>query len=341
MHVVGLDIGGANIKAADNDRRIAARPFEIWKSPDGLAAVLEEMLQEFAPWDALTATMTAELADCFETKSQGVDSVLRALEHSARGAPLFVWQTGAEFVSPDVARDIPMLVAAANWHALATWVGRMVPSGAALLIDVGSTTTDIIPLRNGVPIPSGLTDCERLQSGELVYSGVRRTPLCAIAHTIPFRDTYCPLAAELFATTLDVYLSLGTIEEDPTDCDTANGRPATISAAHDRLARAVCCDRTEFNADDAQLMASFLADVQRQRIAGALDRVLRSLEDPCTQVVISGSGSFLGRQIVGEHATLKEAEVFHLSSLYDEDASESACALAVAQLGAERLAGLV
>lgn len=341
MHVIGLDIGGANVKTADNDRNVAACPFEIWKSPQRLAEVLQQLLRDFAPWDTLAVTMTAELADCFESKAQGVDAILRAVESVAAGAPVFVWQTGSEFVTPAVAREIPLLVAAANWHALATWAGRMVPSSGALLIDIGSTTTDLIPLRNGVPVPTGLTDRERLQSGELVYSGVRRTPICAIAQTVPFREGYCPLAAELFATTLDVYLTLGAIAEDPTDCDTANGSPATVAAAHDRLARSVCCDRTEFSADDAETMARFLADVQRKRIAGPLDRVVKSMSEPCAHAIISGSGSVLAEGIVSDHPLLKAVEVFHLSALYSEGVAESACALAVAQLGAERLAGLI
>jgi hypothetical protein len=341
VHVVGLDIGGANIKAADNDQKVTTRHFEIWKAPQRLAEVLEEILRDFAPWDVLAVTMTAELADCFETKSDGVDGVLRAVEESSAGAQVFVWQTGAEFVSTDVAREIPLLVAAANWHALATWVGRIVTSSAALLIDIGSTTTDLIPLLAGVPVPQGFSDRERLQSGELVYSGVRRTPLCAIAHSVPFRDGYCPLAAEVFATTLDVYLCLGLIAEDSSDRDTANGRPATIGDAHDRLARSMCCDRTEIDADDATMMARFLADVQRQRIVGALDRVLKSLDQPCGEVIVSGSGGFLAEQIVREHTMLNGSTVVPLSAMFHARTSESACAMAVAQLGAERLAGLV
>jgi len=67
--------------------------------------------------------------------------------------------------------------AAANWLALATYAGRLAPRGPAVLLDVGSTTTDVIPLQDGTPVPRGRTDPERLESKELVYTGVRRTPL--------------------------------------------------------------------------------------------------------------------------------------------------------------------
>ena len=204
MSVVGLDIGGANLKAADADGRAVARAFPVWQNPGGLSAAIRGILELFAKIDLLAVTMTAELADCFQTKREGVSRILDAVEEVAGTAAVHVWQTGAEFVSPAVAREIPMLVAAANWHALATWVGRMVPQGEALLLDVGTTTTDIIPLSAGIPVPAGLTDRERLISGELVYSGVRRTPLCALVRSLPYRGAECPVAAELFATTLDV-----------------------------------------------------------------------------------------------------------------------------------------
>jgi probable H4MPT-linked C1 transfer pathway protein len=337
MNVIGLDIGGANLKAADVNGRAVARGFALWKQPEQLTAELAALLADFDTPDCLAVTMTAELADCYRSKSDGVDRVLRAVEEVAGGARVFVWQTGAEFVSPEVAREIPLLVAAANWHALATWIGRMAPSSGALLIDIGSTTTDLIPLQDGVPVPDGMTDCERLCAGELVYSGVRRTPLCAIAHSVPFDDGYCPLAAELFATTLDVYLTLGWIPEDETDRETADGRPATMVAAHERLSRMLCCDASEFTRDDAEIVARFLGDVQRQRITGALDRVLRNQQQPCEHVLISGSGSFLAEAIVREHRQLYTARTFRLSECLTPAVAQSACAVAVAHLGHERL----
>jgi len=336
MHIVGLDIGGANLKAADNNGTAVTRCFPLWKTPDRLTAALQKMLAEFPRYDAIAVTMTAELADCYDTKAEGVNAVLQAVEHAAGSKPVFVWQTGAEFISPQVARDIPLLVAAANWHALATWVGRMVPQETSLLIDVGSTTTDLIPLCHGVPVPEGLTDRERLQAGELVYSGVRRTPLCSLARSVPYRGRDCPLAAELFATTCDLYLTLGEIPEDPDDVETANGKPATVAAAHDRLARMICCDRTEFTIDDAQSMAVFLSDIQQRQIAGAMKQVLKKMDQNCSHVLIAGSGSFLAEKIVGNIPRLQLAAITKLQDVFGRRTSQAACAYAVAQLASER-----
>ena len=349
MTILGLDIGGANIKAADETGRAVSRSFAIWCQPDRLKDEIVSILRDFPLTQQVALTMTAELADCFSTKSEGVRFILDAVEDSFshsfsnRWAPVdapgqsqrtnvIVWTTDGQFVSPDKARECVVKVAAANWHALATWCGKFAPTGASLLVDIGTTTTDIIPLVDGNPAPVGLTDACRLQSGELAYSGVWRTPLCAVAHSVPFRNGYCSLAAEIFATTLDVHLLLGEIAEDEQNLDTANGKPTTKLAAHDRIARMLCCDRDEISFGEAVQIAKFLADVQRQRLAGSLERVVHRLTAACQTVIVSGSGTFLARQMIGENRSTMNANVVSLAEQLSPAIAEAACAHAVAQL---------
>jgi (4-(4-[2-(gamma-L-glutamylamino)ethyl]phenoxymethyl)furan-2-yl)methanamine synthase len=335
MQVVGFDIGGANLKAADADGRAVTRPFAVWKAPEKLAAEVERLLMSFARPDAIALTMTAELADCFRTKRDGVDAVLAAVELAAGETPVFVWQTSGCFVVPHAARATPLLTAAANWHALATYIGRFVPEGPSLLIDIGTTTADLIPLNQGTPVSIGRTDPERLQSGELVYSGVKRTPICALVSEVPFRRKLSPVAAELFATTLDVYLALGRIPEDPLNTETANGRPATVAMARDRLARSLCCDATEFSDDDMAEMARSIAQAQRRQIARGIELVLAAQHFVPRQVVISGAGSFLAEETVAEMSGLAGAERIRLSDRLGPAVAEAACAFALARLALE------
>lgn len=336
MNIIGLDIGGANVKAADGDGNAFTEPFAIWKSPDDLHLVLGELIGRFAPADAVAVTMTGELADCFATKAEGVDRILGSVETAAGRLPVLVWQTGSEFVSPEVAREFPLLAAAANWHALATWCGRIAPASRALLIDVGTTTTDIIPLDDGMPASRGLTDVERLIAGELVYTGVRRTPVCAVTTAIPFRGALLRPAAELFATMHDVYLSLGMLPEEPDACDTANGRPASIADAKDRLARMLCCDSTEVAEDELLAMSAALFAQQKKLLLDAVDRVLGFDERAIEHILLSGSGEFLGHTIADEHPALVNAVRSSLSAMLSPKLAEAACAFAVARLAVER-----
>ncbi len=335
-HVIGLDIGGANLKAAHSDGPCRSVSFPVWREPDRLPEALRELIADWLPCQGLAVTMTAELADCFATKAEGVDAILSAITEVTDGLPVAVWQTAGEFVDVDVAREFPLLTAAANWHALATFVGRLAPTGCALLIDIGSTTTDIIPIVDGLPNPIGRTDGERLISGELVYSGVRRTPLCAISQTVPTAEGQSPVAAELFATALDVYLLTGDVPESPGDLDTANGQPATTDCAHDRLARLLCRDRTELSLDDARNAAEFLAGEQQRQMTAAIDRVLSTLAESPAAIILSGSGSFLAERLASTHPRLKAASHHRLAELFSEETATAACAFALARLSIEQ-----
>ncbi len=335
MQVLGLDIGGANIKAATETAEALSVPLEIWRSPDRLVDTLVPIMDRFSAAELLAVTMTAELADCFATKADGIDRVLRTVEVVAGKRAIRVWQTSGKFVSTQEARVASRLTAAANWHALATFVGRLAPRGSAMLIDIGSTTTDLIPLFDGLPIPTGRTDTQRLQSGELVYCGARRTPLCALVDRVPLGDSKCPIAAELFATVFDVYLTLGDIPENAADCGTANGGPATVVAAHDRLARSVGADVTEMTTADTRRMAEHIAATQLLRLCASAESIAALLPGPCDNVLISGSGAFLARRVAANTPRLRNAQVIALPELFGPRVSDAACAFAVAMLAME------
>ncbi|MBC7818867.1 MAG: H4MPT-linked C1 transfer pathway protein, partial [Planctomycetaceae bacterium] len=111
MQVLGLDIGGANIKAATETAEALSVPLEIWRSPDRLVDTLVPIMNRFSAAEMLAVTMTAELADCFATKADGIDRVLRTVEVVAGKRPIRVWQTSGEFVSTQEARDESTLTA--------------------------------------------------------------------------------------------------------------------------------------------------------------------------------------------------------------------------------------
>jgi hypothetical protein len=345
MTVVGWDIGGANLKQSTSDGRAWSTPFELWRHPDRLADHLRSMLArvEASP-EAVAVTMTGELADCFATKAEGVAAILKAAQEAAAGCILAVWSTDGTFLDAAAARAMPLKVAAANWHALATWTARWLPaveteSGptCGLLIDIGSTTTDIIPLIDGRPAARGLTDPERLQSGELLYTGVRRTPLAAILSNVAWRGCSTPVAAEWFATTYDVYLLLGELPEDEQDRYTANGRPATKAAAHDRLARMLCADRWDIPFHEALLLARQWAREQERLIAGCVRRVVNRLPGHCQALILSGSGEFLARRVIREVSELDGVESISLTQRLGAAVAASSAAAAVASLLAEQL----
>lgn len=333
---LGLDVGGANIKAAHAAGLSRAVPFEVWKRPDDLAQALAVAAASLPPCSAVALTMTAELCDCYPTKQVGVHAVLDGVARALPDRSIAVWGIDGAFHSVDEVRDRPLLAAAANWLALATLAARLVPDGPAILIDIGSTTTDLIPLAAGTVAARGRSDTERLQAGELVYAGVKRTPLHALATELPFRGIPTGLAAELFASTLDVYLVTGDIAPDPRDLSTADGRPATVEAARDRLARMICADRETFTSDDARQFAQDADACLTTRLVRAAKWACRATIGDPGAAVVAGSGDFLAAR-VARQVIPPGGAIIGLNDAWGPDASAAGCAYAVVRLAAERL----
>jgi hypothetical protein len=298
MNWLALDIGGANLKAADGLGFAVSQAFPLWRSPKQLVEALRTLIAGAPRADHLAATMTGELADCFNTKTEGVQFIINALSTAADGRHTRIYLNNGLLVSPQIALKQPLAAAATNWHALARFAGRYAPKGSALLIDIGSTTTDIIPLTDGRPAAQGKTDPERLLASELVYTGVERSPVCALVNAVPWKKQQCPVAQEVFATTWDAYLTLGDLSEEPNSANTADGRPATKSAARDRLARSICADREMFDDADALAAAEAIARSQLAKIAVAVGQVVGRTQAPPETIVLAGRGEFVARRVL-------------------------------------------
>jgi len=339
MNFLALDIGGANLKIADGKGFSVSRPFPLWKEPARLAEVLRALLAESPRAEVLAVTMTGELADCFATKAEGVNAILDAVEQAAAGREVLVYLCDGRLVAVQAARAETLLAGASNWHALADFVRRFCRGESGLLIDIGSTTSDIIPVgRKGIPVgPAkpqaiGRTDPERLISGELVYTGVERSPVCAVVRELSWRGEACPVAQEVFATTLDAYLLLGDLAEDAEDFQTADGRSRTKKNALGRLARAICADVTMFSGEDGKRAAEAIREAQLDQLAAAAKRLLP--HSPLTTIILSGQGEFLARQLAEriDH----RGSIISLAEHLGPNVSRCACAHALATLARER-----
>jgi probable H4MPT-linked C1 transfer pathway protein len=325
--VLGLDIGGANLKAASSAGQAWLEPFELWRRSAELSQALADLMRRFPLPDHIALTMTGELCDCFPTRRQGVQSILDAVDKAAGGVPVRVWGLDGGFRSLALARTDPLPCAAANWLALASFAGRFVAQGPALVIDVGSTTTDLVALFDGVPAPKARLDPERLKSKELVYTGVRRTPLCALLGETG--------AAEFFATTHDAYIVLNRLPEEPENRQTANGRPATLAEARLRLAHMLCGDCETCPEATTDRLARDVWRRQVTLVRGAVDQVVAGFQRVPSAVVVAGSGEFLVRDALATFPSLP-FRVISLTERLGPAISESVCAYAISILALER-----
>ncbi len=336
MPAVGWDIGGVNTKAARVDGgavlSVVGRPYEIQRDPAALTPLLRQMAGDLGAPDAPlhAVTMTAELSQLFRTKREGVRFVLDAVAAAFPGAGVHVFTVDGRFVSPADARERPLAVAAANWAATARAVAMH--HFDALLVDIGTTTTDLIPIVGGDVVAIGHTDPERLTSAELLYTGAVRTPAEAIASYVPLGDGLAGVSAEGFALAGDVHVWRGDLRPSDYSCPTPDGRPTTRDFVGERLARVVCGDREMLDETAITRVADALARAQVRSIQAAMQRVIE--RHPSIQVVVvTGLGAFLG--VAAAHAL--DLVVVPLSNQLGEAGARCAPAVAVALLLERRL----
>ena len=338
--VIGWDLGGAHLKAArlSPDRRVeqvTQLPCALWRGLPALHAALDAAAEELGSAELHAVTMTGEMVDLFPDRAHGVRALVAAMRDRFGAARLRVFGTDARFRSSADAAAAPLGVASANWLAAAAVVAAREPD--ALFVDVGSTTTDLIPVRGGRVRARGRDDAARLVSGELVYAGVVRTPVMAMAEAVPFGGANVPLIAEWFAAAADVYRLTGQLPEGADQHPTADGGEKSVAASARRLARMVGRDAESATPQQWRELAQWLANAQARRLRASAERLL-SVEPlpPGAPVVAAGVGRFvaaelagaLGRRVVDFGALLPSAPDQR------DRASDCAPAVAVAWLAA-------
>jgi probable H4MPT-linked C1 transfer pathway protein len=299
--ILGWDIGGAHLKAAVLDSRgrvvwAIQLPCPLWMGLEHLDRAMRQILEKEsnAAWHAIT--MTAELADLFPSRARGVVALLGEIGRHLPPQRTLVFAGLDGFLSVRRAVAKPGRVASANWVASAQVVADELAD--ALFVDIGSTTTDIVPLRGGALAMRGLTDRDRLACEELVYAGVVRTPVMALADRIPFGGEWIVPMAEYFATAADVYRLTGELPEDADQLPAADNGGKTERDSARRLARMVGRDLESAPMPAWKQCARYLADLQLWRTRQACERVLsRGAVPGDAPVVGAGVGGFLIRKL--------------------------------------------
>lgn len=299
--VIGWDLGGANLKLAliEHGRVSQATqiPCPIRQEVSKFDDALEEALR-LCPAEALHAvTMTGELSDVFSDRAEGVAYLVAMMREATDGEALF-YGVRSGFLDCIRAVERSAEIASANWHASAAFVARSIPD--ALFIDVGTTTTDLIPLAGGAVAARGYNDGERLTEGELIYSGTVRTPVMAVTRTAPFKGRMQGIAAERFATMADVWRVLGELAPDADPYPTPDGKGKSTQESAARLARMVGRDLNEAGLLAVIDLARYFAQCQLDAIeADAVVLTLREDLAADAPVIGAGCGRFLARQVAG------------------------------------------
>ena len=300
--IIGWDVGGAHLKAARaEDGRIVdvvQVPCPLWLGLDRLTAALDMVTARLGAAHRHAVTMTAELADVFPDRTEGVATLAAVLARHLHSTTVRIYGGRAGFLPVEAASAHVDDIASANWHASASLAARFVPD--ALFVDMGSTTTDIVPLGGGRVRAAGYTDAERLACGELVYTGLTRSFVMALTPRVPIAGVWTTLACEYFANTADVYRILGELPDGADQLPTADDREKTVAASIKRLARMVGRDAASVDQTAWRELASWLAETQLRQIADGAHLVLsRALLSGDAPVIAAGVGRHVVARLAG------------------------------------------
>ena len=325
---MGWDVGGAHLKVARVDAagkalEVQQFPCQLWHGMERLKQAVETAVGKLGNASHHAITMTGELADIFASRHDGVVEISAAMQQYLPGSHLqfYAGDSGlidAAQVAPHTAR-----IASSNWMVSSQFVAQALPQ--ALLVDMGSTTTDIVALQNGKPQAQGLTDAARLTTGELVYSGLVRTPVMAVVQRVPFNGQMQRIAAEYFATMADVYRLTGKLDAAHDMSDTADGKGKSPLESARRLARMVGRDVEDAPLLAWQALAHFIASAQLQDLTAAVQAVAAAL--PADAPVV---GAGVGRAVVKQIAQKCGRSYVDFADLIAGEAADNAAICAPA-----------
>ena len=277
MKIMGLDIGGANTDCCIYDiskdacKLVKSKKvyLPMWSRKEELEACLEEFKEEML--DVVVVTTTAELSDGYTSKEEGINDISCKVMNVFKDSKVY-FVTFKGLKSYEYVKKNPLDMAAANWIATSNLVAKI--KDECIFMDMGTTTTDIIPIRNSHETASGHSDLERLCSGELVYTGMLRTNIATFVDKVPVREEHANVSSELFTITADVYRILGYITEEEYTCDSPDNRKKDVTSCKRRLLRLICAQLEDFNDEEVLEIAHFVEDKQIEEISQNLHKIV-------------------------------------------------------------------
>ena len=340
LNYVGWDIGGAHLKmarVAENGKVLAVEQHAtpLWQGLECLVKALMDVKSRFDNKPLIHAiTTTGELADIFQNRTDGVNALLGEFCNFFKKKDIYVYAGTAGLISIAEAYNQQQQVASANWHASASFIANQQKDG--LFVDIGSSTTDIIPFQSGKLCNRGYSDQERMRCDELVYTGIVRTPVMAVVNKVPYAGEWQSIAAEHFATMSDVYRITGELDESHDLMPAADNGGKNLFDSVRRLARVLGSDIQDLSSlEHYQDLARYIIDEQENIIGKALQKVISSnLAITHTTLIGAGAGRFLIARLATRHG-LKYLDVEHLLDAKTEQKSKAAdcvTAVSVAQL---------
>jgi probable H4MPT-linked C1 transfer pathway protein len=324
--IVGWDIGGAHIKIAIidevSDGKLVIQVYQfdcpLWKGIDELTACINEV-KNIINIDYYThaITMTGELVDHFSNREQGVVAIISEMSKQLGISNVQFYAGNDRYLESTLAEVQHSKIASANWLASAHYTASKIKH--AYFIDIGSTTTDIVEVRDNKVMNTGYSDEQRLIAKELVYCGVVRTPVFALCNSAQVNDKTIPVINEYFANAADVYRLTEELADYADLSDALDGRSKDKVGSAIRIARMFANDYQNEDLDIWEKVARQIRSNQVQLIKDACRHQFMNKSVPLATPIV---GAGIGRFLIKDLAQQLGREYIDFEELFDQSPTD-------------------
>lgn len=206
--VLGIDIGGKNIKYTvltpeKGKYHIDGGIIHSISMKMELDHILKRLLARIPEVSCIGVTMSFPVS--YRDFQKGVEKIVNSFVNSEPGAPVLLVDFQGDLWSlRDAVTAEPVRFSASNFFGSAFLASKICDN--AVMIDTGSTSTDIILIKNGRPLIMGkdIEDIKRNLTGEMTWTGIMHTLVSSLTHFVPFRGRLVRVNSSS-TTTNDIY----------------------------------------------------------------------------------------------------------------------------------------
>ncbi len=238
---IGWDLGGAHIKycvesQASNVIWYDVIDFDFWNDYAKLSSLIISICKKYHKNGSLIKnyfTMSAEMCDCFDSRTAGVKYILNQIKKTKYRSYIFSKYGLNELNSRDKINIDD--VGSFNWYASALYTTKIMDN--AILIDFGSTTCDFSIIKNGKILNKRNSDLDGILNRELLYTGCSRTPIYAHINEIKFRSHSYKIIPENFSSMSDINIILGKLRKRDIYSKSSDGSSHSLLQSYKRISR--------------------------------------------------------------------------------------------------------
>lgn len=300
---LGIDIGGAHVKTVGLCEQkkiifVSQDKVILWKNTELLEKYFLKLNKLFGKIRC-GITMTGELCDFFKSRKHGVDKIIKTSK-SLKFKTYFFTNKKENFLRKSKFSSI----ASMNWLATGKFLEKKIKD--ALIIDFGSTTTDLIFIKNYKIRNKFFSDFDRINNNELVYTGLTRTPTPFLSNLIVIGKKKYNLASEFFSNTGDLYRIKKLLPPGVDLLDSADGKSKSFTNSLRRLARNLCLDYKKNNTKILEIVAEKLIEIQMNKIFKESKKLIKkNISSKNIPLIVCG----IGKKIIQKYAKKNDYKI--------------------------------